>query len=456
MPTKKKKKIVLAHGVFDVLHHGHVAHLKAASEMGDQLLVSITHDDFVNKGPGRPVFNHDQRAMVVAGLQYVWGAFITQSDSAVGAIEKIEPDIYIKGKDYRDFDTNGMLDAERKAVQAHGGKLVFTDTELDSSSRAINQIMPTLPDAALRWLDLFRRHYSYEDVDGWLSVAAVNSFAVLGEAIADEYVFVEPRNKSPKENVITYVPTGKQTSYAGGSHVIASHMRNYVKRVELPDWMTESYVTKRRWVDAFNQKVFSLAETTGEWDWPEVPFDAGAVDGAVVADFGHGLFPDDETMRKVTGAFNWIALTVQANSLNWGFNTLRKWNRASYVVVDMVELDMAQPLNTPIDQKMISEMTRLGAGMLVVTRGHEGAMICHTDRGGPQYLQIPAFSNKPIDRIGAGDAFLAYTSPLVKSGAHIMGVALVGACAAAIHVETEGNRPVPLNKLKGFIKSILA
>ena len=54
---RKKKKIVLCHGVFDVLHYGHVAHLNTAKNFGDILVVSITDDVFVNKGPDRPIFS---------------------------------------------------------------------------------------------------------------------------------------------------------------------------------------------------------------------------------------------------------------------------------------------------------------------------------------------------------------------------------------------------------------
>ena len=157
--------------------------------------------------------------------------------------------------------------------------------------------------SAKRWR-LTAESWSYEDVDGWLSAAAANSFAVLGEAIADEYVFVEPRNKSPKENVITYVPTGKQTAYAGGSRVIAAHLRNFVKNVDLPEWAQESYVTKRRWEDAFNQKVFSLADSTGEWVWPDVPFDSGSVDGAIGASIPCGNGTGLHTLSWMRS--NWI------------------------------------------------------------------------------------------------------------------------------------------------------
>ena len=59
---REGKRIALAHGVFDLLHMGHVRHLEEARSYGDVLIVSITPDHLVNKGPGRPIFEETIRA----------------------------------------------------------------------------------------------------------------------------------------------------------------------------------------------------------------------------------------------------------------------------------------------------------------------------------------------------------------------------------------------------------
>ena len=63
------ERVVLAHGTFDLLHMGHVRHLEQARAQGDILIVTITGDDFVNKGPGRPVFTAMLRADRKSGFQ---------------------------------------------------------------------------------------------------------------------------------------------------------------------------------------------------------------------------------------------------------------------------------------------------------------------------------------------------------------------------------------------------
>src|SRR6202140_5195980 len=80
------KTVVQAHGSFDLLHLGHVRHLEAARRLGDVLVVTVNADRFVNKGPGRPVFNEALRAEMLAALEYVDWVAINPSPDAVGAI----------------------------------------------------------------------------------------------------------------------------------------------------------------------------------------------------------------------------------------------------------------------------------------------------------------------------------------------------------------------------------
>lgn len=81
--------VVQAHGTFDLLHLGHVRHLEAARKLGDALIVTVTADRFVNKGPGRPVFNAELRAEMLATLAYVDWVAINDAADAVSAIEQI-------------------------------------------------------------------------------------------------------------------------------------------------------------------------------------------------------------------------------------------------------------------------------------------------------------------------------------------------------------------------------
>jgi rfaE bifunctional protein nucleotidyltransferase chain/domain len=120
--------IVQCHGVFDLLHPGHVSHLAEAKAQGDILVVTVTPDRFVNKGPGRPVFTQEHRALMLAALEVVDFVAITDNPTAVDAITAIRPDVYVKGPDYTDpdDDISGNISVEEAAVVSCGGRIYFT------------------------------------------------------------------------------------------------------------------------------------------------------------------------------------------------------------------------------------------------------------------------------------------------------------------------------------------
>ena len=119
-------RIVLCHGTFDLIHYGHILLFKVARSLGDKLIVTLTADEFVKKGPGRPVFNERQRLAWVQELRSVDEAHIIHEKTGVAAINIYKPAIYAKGRDTHQW-TN-VIDDEKQAVEAIGGQLRYIDT----------------------------------------------------------------------------------------------------------------------------------------------------------------------------------------------------------------------------------------------------------------------------------------------------------------------------------------
>ena len=182
------RRVVLCHGVFDLLHPGHIRHLEAARRHGDLLVVTITPDRFVNKGPGRPVFNQRLRAESVAALASVDHVAITESPTAVEAIRRFSPAVYVKGSEYADAaaDLTGMIDDERVAVEAGGGRVYFTNEITFSSSSLLNVHFDVYPEEAQAFLREFRERYSADAVIGALKRLRDIKVLVIGDAIIDE------------------------------------------------------------------------------------------------------------------------------------------------------------------------------------------------------------------------------------------------------------------------------
>ena len=132
------KKLVVTNGCFDILHLGHVTYLESARNHGDALLVGINADEAVRqlKGPERPVNCAEDRAAVIAALQSVDAVCIFEDRTATRFLERAEPDIYVKGGDYK-FD---MLPAEEQnAVKKSGGKIVLVEFVPGRSTTALLQ-----------------------------------------------------------------------------------------------------------------------------------------------------------------------------------------------------------------------------------------------------------------------------------------------------------------------------
>lgn len=134
------KKIVYCHGVFDIFHSGHLYHLEQAKRLGDILVVSLTADRHVGKGPGRPVFKESDRMAIIASLGPV--DFVTLSDAPypLGIMKVIKPDFYVKGKDSSVKPGEGLRQ-EIKLMSELRGQVVFTDSLPVHSTQLIKLVV---------------------------------------------------------------------------------------------------------------------------------------------------------------------------------------------------------------------------------------------------------------------------------------------------------------------------
>ena len=133
----KNKKVVLCHGVFDLLHIGHLNHFEEAKKFGEILIVSITDDAFVKKGPNRPVFKSYERSKMICALSYVDYVIINNNFTAENVIKTIKPSVYAKGIDYlnskNDFTNN--INSEIRSVKSVNGVIKITKSAQAGSSK---------------------------------------------------------------------------------------------------------------------------------------------------------------------------------------------------------------------------------------------------------------------------------------------------------------------------------
>ena len=228
------KKIGLCHGVFDVIHAGHISHFEEVKKKCDYLFVTVTEDKFVSKGPNRPVNSHYFRAKVIAALKQVNGVGINFTGDAVKSIQAIKPDFYFKGKDYKGKkDLTLRLQKEKLAVVKNGGKIIFTESPLKSSTEIINKSFSYIFDSKLqKFLSTKNKSNLLNDTLKSLKRAENLNALIIGDAIIDQYDSVTPLNKPPKESILA-TRYNKSDIFLGGVFAAATNLSQFNTNVEI-------------------------------------------------------------------------------------------------------------------------------------------------------------------------------------------------------------------------------
>src|SRR5260221_769712 len=428
---------VLCHGVFDLLHLGHITHLQEAKKLGDRLIVSVTDDQFVSKGVGRPHFNAEQRATALRALACVDDVIINPYPDAIPVISKLKPAIYVKGTDYKESDSAGLA-RERMAVEAVGGRIVFTNSEKFSSSKLLKYEMFS-PDV-VKYLEQAKAFGFKDKILAAFDSADVIKVAFVGEIIIDEYRYVKGLGKSSKEMMLATVEVGVET-FEGGS-IAASKHADWGNS----EWMaTSETIKKTRYVDSdFNRKLFDVysARKIVMSDVRRKQFrshlSAIAKESAVVVvmDFGHGLIGREE--REILNDAEFLAVNAQSNAGNYGFNLVTKYDRADYICVTDPEARLAAGMqDEPIDSVIRDGLSsRISCERYLVTHGKFGSAW----RDHLRFGESPAFVSGGIDTMGAGDAVMAVTAPLIAVGLSLEIAAFVGNITGAIKTSIIGHR----------------
>lgn len=481
--------VVHCHGVFDLLHVGHIKHLQAARRLGDLLVVTLTRDEHVNKGPHRPAFTQDLRAEALAALDCVAYVAVNEWPTAVETIQLLRPSKFVKGmvRIAGKRDHTDAIDREKDAVESVGGELVLTDEETFSASSLLNQFLDILSEESRNFLVDFRRKYSDRDVIRVLEGIRPLRVLTIGETILDQYTFVNVMAKSNKDPILAARKIRSET-YAGGILAISNHLAQFCGDVQLMTYLGETApqrefilgklaptvkanfimkpnaptIVKQRFVDEyFGSKLFEVYVMDNEMEvGPENDALCRALeeclpsfDVVVVADYGHGLFTD-RVIQILCEKSKFLAVNAQSNAGNRGYNMISKYPRADFISIDESEarLETRNPKD-PARRVIETIASRIDCPRILVTLGRQG---CILHERGVGFTQVPAFATKLVDRIGAGDAVLAITAPCVALGVPLDMVGFIGNVVGAEACRIVGNKePVSATGLHRHITSLL-
>jgi len=492
------RRVVHCHGCFDIVHPGHIRHLRYARQLGDILLVSLTGDEEIRKGTGRPLIPQELRAENLAALDCVDWVYIEQRPTAAELLAEVQPDVYVKGREY-EFNNDPRFQAERAAVEAGGGRVVFSAGDVVFSSTALIAALEQSVDPFQARLTQLMEHPDLQgpNLFNLISAFRAQRIVIVGETILDTYVLCDRPDVAGESPVMTLRPLERR-HYDGGAAVIARHLAALGARpiliTPMPRDAQGEAVRHRLLAEGVDVRAFPIdkpltekqrflvgAQKVMKLDLLEplvldarqqdafidlVQHTAQDADAAIVADFGQGLFSPALLTRACTGLRR--AVRILSGDVSSRRSHLRLMRRMDLLCPSESELREAYG-GTHMDGALPTVTWQLladtGSRAAIVTMGAEGLIAFDPLPGAAAVpddafasrlrgQHIPALAPFAIDPLGCGDALIAAATLALAAGGSLLAAAFLGSAAAAIEAQRLGNIPVSATDLRQSIVRI--
>ena len=470
----KDKKIGLCHGVFDLLHLGHLQHFDFAKKNCDILIISLTNDKFVNKGPDQPYNNIEVRSKSIALLKFAEYIFINDKPTSINVIKNLEPNYYFKGKDYLKKDITGNLQKEIKAVKNVNGKIIFSKTSLMSSTKIFNNIFGDFNEKDLKEIKLINNNYNFDFIVNNFENLKNRTVTVIGETIIDSYIQCQVSGLTSKDPCLSVIK--KNTNkIPGGTLAVAKILSLFCKKVHFI-----SYGINKNLVDFLkNYKNIKLVNISKQnkiqekiryininrnekllqvtnFKYEEIKKNKELIkniikfsnlsQNLIICDYGVGLFTD-QIVKVINNLKLKKFINVQSNSINYGFNLFTKYKNAYYICLDDNEWKLGFRKKENI---LLSDIKKLKFFKNIShTLGKDGSNFYNIKK---QKFYSHALIKKTVDTTGSGDAFFAMSSMLLILKLDPKLILFLSNLYAGIHAQYFGNEII-INKVN-FLKKI--
>lgn len=470
----RKNRVIMCHGVFDVVHPGHVRHMLYAKSKADTLVCSLTADKHISKGAHRPHIPQELRAANLAAFEMVDYVVIDHNAKPLENILIIQPDFFAKGFEYTAAGMPPKTAEEAAVVQSYGGEMIFTPGDIVySSTTLINLAPPTIQYEKLQ-LVMERYGVTFGKLRAAIDAMVGRKVHVVGDTIVDSYTqcaMIGGQTKTPTMSVLFE----RRDDFSGGAAVVAKHLRaaggdvtfttllgdDALKDLVLKDLseagiMVNAIVDKTRptvnknaivvsgyrllKVDTLDNRSISdniLSKMTRAVS--DIPADA-----VVYSDFRHGIFNRrtiPEFIRALRPGVYKVADSQVAS--RWG-------NVTEFQGFDLITPNEREARFALADQdsgiRPLASLLydRAACKLLMLKLGERGMLVC---RGSDHesldsFYVIDTFVDHLIDPVGAGDALLAYSTLAMLAAGDDAQASILGAIAAACECEYDGNIPI--------------
>ncbi len=485
-PRPRQRMVVMCHGVFDLVHPGHIRHLLYAKSKADVLVASLTADIHIAKAQYRPFVPQDLRAMNLAALEMVDYVIIDEQPTPLDSIARLQPDFFAKGYEYQAEGVNPKTREEISTIEGYGGEILFTPGDIVYSSSAIIESGPPNISVDKLLMLLQAEGLSYDRLRSTLDKFDDTEVHVVGDTIVDSLThttMIGGMTKTPTPSV----RYDNRQDFIGGAAIVAEHLASAGAKVTIStvlgddalkdfvlDGLTGMGITVMPIIDRTRPTTQKNAFVCGDYRLLKVDtLDNRSISDHVMESFAEQIA---KTSAKAVvfsdfrhGIFNRRTIPALIDAIPKGVYRVADSQVASRWgnILDFKDFDLITPNEREARFAMADQDTGIRplaaqlheeakCRMLVMKLGDRGVLTCRPGKGNDlrSFFVVDSFAERVVDAVGAGDALLAYTTlAMIADGSEVLATVL-GSFAAAIECELDGNQPVSREDVRKRIDNI--
>jgi rfaE bifunctional protein kinase chain/domain len=485
-PRPRKKKVIMCHGTFDVVHPGHVRHLLYAKTKADILVGSLTADEHIMKGNLRPYVPEDLRAINLAALEMVDYVVIDRDPTPLRNLGLIQPDYFAKGYEYTAGAVHPKTQEEINVIDSYGGEMIFTPGDIVYSSSALIELAP--PSIAVEKLMtlMSAEGVTFADLRDALAKLKGLRVHVVGDTIVDSYTYCSMIGGMTKTPTMS-VRFEKKVDYTGGAAVVAKHLRaagaevtfstvlgNDAYRSFVLDDLATSGVQCLPIIDETRPTTNKNAIVAETYRLLKVDtLDNRSISDKIVeqlkrqiadtrsqavvfSDFRHGIF-NRGTIPQLTSAIPDGVFRVADSQVASRWGNILEFQGFDLITPNEREARFALGDQDSVVRPLALELhTRARCKTLILKLGDRGIITYRSDSPVDYraFFAVETFVDRLVDAVGAGDALLAYATLALVATKNDVIASILGNMAAAVECEHDGNWPVTPELVRAKIDSV--
>jgi rfaE bifunctional protein kinase chain/domain/rfaE bifunctional protein nucleotidyltransferase chain/domain len=480
-PRNSAEKVAMCHGVFDLVHPGHIRHLVFAKEKVSKLIVSITSDIHVKKAELRPYVPQALRAENLAALEFVDFVIIDENETPIKNLKKIKPDFFVKGYEYVKNEKNSRTNEEMQVLKSYGAQFLFTPGDfILSSSKIIESDQPDLSIIKLKSL-MEGENVTFNDLRKTLADFKNCEVLVVGDTIIDNYVNTSIIGNNAKTPTFStkYID---EENFIGGAAIIALHLRAAGVKVKfcsvIGNDLLGSFVKK----ELKKNKISDLTIVDNVRPTTEKKYFISGANRLLKVDKVENSPISDLLQEHVTkvikghkkgivifsdfrhGIFNHKSIPLFTKAINKGIYKVADSQVASRWgnILDFKNFDLITPNEKELRFSLADQDTAIRplasllfekarCKVLMLKLGEKGLMTVRrslSKNDMRSFFVMDAFEKNAVDPVGCGDALISYASISLYISKNPLIASILGSISAGLLSLTNGNVPILKNNVE--------